>query len=221
MDVKLNERRAGPAAAGEPNVSDVLEELRVELEREQLTVGELLEALHKRGSYFILLVLSVPFLQPIALPGVSTPFGLLLALLAIGLLLDRNMTVPQRIAQFALPRKGVSMLFGGSVRLFRKLERRAKPGRMAVLVESKGMLRFHALLAMIAAVLLMLPLPIPFSNSLPAYVIACVALGYLLRDGAVQLFAYGFAVLTGLYFALIAALGIEGLQLLFRQLWGA
>jgi len=201
-------------------VSEILEEMHRELKQDRLRVGELLESLRDQGPYFVMIVLSVPFLQPIALPGVSTPFGFVLALLAIGLLLGREMPIPKRIRRYALPRKGVSLLFRGAVALFRRLERWSKPRRLPSLTESGGALFWHALLALACSILLMLPLPIPFSNSLPAYVVAFVALGYLLRDGALFFFAYGFAALTGAYFALIAVVGIEGLQLLARQAWG-
>ncbi|HZG58223.1 exopolysaccharide biosynthesis protein [Paenibacillus sp.] len=203
----------------ERNVSDILEELHGELTTERLEVGELLAALSDKGPFFILVVLVAPFLQPIALPGVSTPFGFVLALLAIGLLIDRDVPIPTRIRRYALPKKGVSLLFRGAVALFRRLERWSKPRRLAALTASGGTLRLHALLALSSAVLLMLPLPIPFSNSLPAYVIAFIALGYLLRDGAMLLFAYGFVLLTAAYFALIGVLGFEGLQLLLREAW--
>ncbi|TLS53999.1 exopolysaccharide biosynthesis protein [Paenibacillus antri] len=205
----------------ERNVSDILEEMRHELKRDRrLRVGELLEALRDKGPFFILMVLSVPFLQPIALPGVSTPFGFVLALLAIGILIGQDLPMPGWIRRYALPQRGVSLLFRGAVALFRRLERWSKPRRMPALTASDGALKGHALLMLVSSVLLMLPLPIPFSNSLPAYVVAFVALGYLLRDGALFLLAYVFALLTGAYFALIAVVGIEGLQLLTRKAWG-
>ncbi len=190
------------------------------LMRERLRVDELLEALRENGPHFIFLVLSVPFLQPIALPGVSTPFGFVLALVAIGLFIGRDVPIPRWVRRYALPRKGVSLLFRGGAAMFRRLERWSKPRRLPGLTTSRGALKGHALLALVCAALLMLPLPIPFSNSLPAYVIAFISLGYMLRDGALFLFAYGFALLTGAYFALIAFVGIEGIQLLARKAWG-
>lgn len=204
----------------ERNISDVLEEMHRGLMRERLRVDELLEALRENGPHFIFLVLSVPFLQPIALPGVSTPFGFVLALVAVGLLIGQDVPMPGWVRRYALPRKGVSLLFRGGAAMFRRLERWSRPRRLPALTTSRGVLKGHALLALVCAVLLMLPLPIPFSNSLPAYVIAFISLGYMLRDGALFLFAYGFALLTGAYFALIAFVGIEGIQLLARKAWG-
>ncbi|MCI3926221.1 exopolysaccharide biosynthesis protein [Paenibacillus sp. TRM 82003] len=204
----------------ERSVSDLLQELQTALERERLSLGELIEALQRKGPFFALLLLSVPFLQPVALPGVSTPFGLLIALLALGLLLRREMPLPAWIARFELGSKAVSMLFRGAIALFRRLERWTKPRRYGMLVERDDVRRLHALLLIVVAVLLMLPLPIPFSNSLPAYVVFFIALGYLQRDGMLMLVSYGFALLTGAYFALIATLGVEGFKLLAQGMWG-
>lgn len=200
-------------------VSDILEEVHQGLKTDRLQVKELLAALADKGPFFIMLVLSAPFLQPIALPGVSTPFGFVLALLAIGLFIGQDVPIPGPIQRFVLPRKGVTAVFRSAASLFRRLEKLSRPRRLRTLVVSTGALRIHALLSLVAAVLLMLPLPIPFSNSLPAYVIAFSALAYLLRDGALLLFAYFFAALTGAYFALIVVVGAEGLQLLVREAW--
>lgn len=203
----------------ERSVSELLQELQTALERERLTLGELIEALQKQGPFFALLLLSVPFLQPVALPGVSTPFGLLIALLSLGMLLRRHMPVPGRIGRFALGSKAVSALFRGAIALFRRLERWTKPHRLRGLVEGERLHRFHALLMIAVAALLMLPLPIPFTNSLPAYVVFFLSLGYLQRDGLFMVIAYGFAVATGAYFTLIAVLGVEGFRWL-TQGWG-
>lgn len=199
------------------NISEILEQLRPSLESRQLTLHELLDALRDRGPFFIIVLLAAPFLQPIALPGVSTPFGILIAFIAVGELIGREVPIPVRILNYALPRKGVQLLFRGAIALFRRLERWSKPHRFSLLVEQAALVRLHAVLILAAGILLMLPLPIPFSNSFPAYAIVFFALGYLLRDGISVLLAYAFSILTAAYFTLIGTVGLEGLQLLVRQ----
>lgn len=110
------------------------------------------------------------------------------------------------------------MLFRGGIALFRRLEKWTKP-RYAPFVEQEGFRRFHALMMIAAAILLMLPLPVPFSNTLPAYAISFMSLGYLQRDGAMMLVSYGFSLLTIAYFTAIAVLGVEGFQWLALADW--
>lgn len=204
----------------ERNISDILTGLQSDLGNDRLQIGQLLEALRDRGPFFMVMLLTVPFLQPVALPGVSLPFGLLIVLLSFGILVERDVPIPKRIAAFSMNPKGVSMLFRGAIALFRRLEKWSKP-RYAQLVEPAGVRRFHAVLLIAAGVLLMLPLPIPFTNSFPAYVAAFIALGYLQRDGAMLLVSYALSVATAAYFGLIAALGFEGVRLLLRSVWGS
>jgi hypothetical protein len=205
---------------GNDRISELLLELQMEIKQRSLSLRELIDALQERGSFFVILLLSVPFLQPVALPGVSTPFGILIALLAVGVLVGRDVPLPDRLLRFQLSARGVTALFRGAIFLFRRLEKWTRRNRLAGLVTRSGYRRFHALLILFAALLLTLPLPIPFSNSLPAYVVFFTTLGYLQRDGALFFLAYGFAVLTAAYFASIAFVGLEGLQLLVQGVWG-
>jgi hypothetical protein len=199
----------------EKRISDILDELKSTLEKERLQLGQLLASLQERGPYFMIMILSIPFLQPVSLPGVSTPFGFLIALLGAGVLMRREVPIPERILRYSMNPKGISMLFRGAIALFRRLERWSKP-RWERFLGREAFRRLHALLIVIHAILLMLPLPIPFSNSLPAYVIFFIALGYLLRDGAMVIAAYCFSILTAAYFIGIAVLGFEGVQWLVR-----
>lgn len=196
-------------------ISDILQQFKTNLERDSIQLGELLEALKDRGPFFIITVLSVPFLQPIALPGVSVPFGILIAVLALGTALEREMRLPKRILRYKLHPKGVSLLFRGAIALFRKLERWSKP-RLENWVEREWVRRFHSMLIVVNALLLTLPLPIPFSNSLPAYTAFFISIGYLQRDGAMMIAGYVSALFTFAYFALIWLLGMEGFRLLLR-----
>ncbi|SFJ16361.1 Uncharacterized conserved protein [Paenibacillus sp. UNC496MF] len=199
------------------SIADVLQQLLVSLEGKQLKLGDLLAALKEQGPFFMLTILSVPFLQPLALPGVSTPFGILIAMLSLGILVSREVAIPRRVHAFQMPPKGVRVLFRGAIALFRKLERWSRP-RYDRLLQSKRLRMLHAVLMLVTGILLLLPLPIPFSNSLPAYVVFFISLGYLLRDGLMIPLSYAFFVLTAVYFALIAFLGIEGMKLLFSRL---
>ncbi len=171
--------------------------LRVRAAERPITVREVLMILGGRGYSLLLIMLALPFATPVPLPGVSTPFGLAIALIALRLLLGQRPWLPKRIQRRTLPADffdKVLKLSGAVIRFFEKFLRPRLPGLTAY-----GWLRqVHALPLLLAAIVLMLPLPIPFSNTIPALVIVLMAGGLLERDGifilaAHVLFAAGIA----------------------------
>jgi hypothetical protein len=65
----------------------------------------------------------------------------------------------------------------------------------------------HAVPIVICAALLLLPLPIPFSNTIPAWGVMLVAGGLLERDGCFILAGYVATVLAVGYFAVLGFAG--------------
>jgi hypothetical protein len=63
----------------------------------------------------------------------------------------------------------------------------------------------------------MAPLPLPFSNTLPAYGALLLAAGSLEQDGACIVLGYVMVLLTLVYFGTVAVLGEVGV----RALWSA
>ena len=69
------------------------------------------------------------------------------------------------------------------------------------------------------ALLLLLPLGgIPFTNTLPALVVVIGTLGVLERDGIAVATAYGFLVLTIIYFGVFAGVVVELAQRILHEL---
>lgn len=60
----------------------------------------------------------------------------------------------------------------------------------------------------------MSPLPLPFSNTLPAYGVLFLAVGELERDGYAVLLGYTMTVATVIYFSAIWIFGVTGLKAL-------
>ena len=52
-------------------------------EHSDLTIGDLVDRLEGRVYTLLLVILALPFCQPIMLPGLSTPFGMVIALLGL------------------------------------------------------------------------------------------------------------------------------------------
>ena len=76
------------------------------------------------------------------------------------------------------------------------------------------MSRVNGLVVVLSALLLMAPLAfLPFSNTLPALAILLLSIGILQHDGVFVLLGYLFLVLTVFYFALIALMGVQAINM--------
>lgn len=168
--------------------------------------GEILEVFATQGDAVLLLFLCLPFLQPIPLPGLSTPFGLLIALAALFQVMGKPLWVPESWKKKTLPRNSVRRTAEFFETIFEKLRRVLHPRLKWLLWRPWCYLNF--LILAVSALLLALPLPIPFSNNIPAFGILLMALGQLEEDGLFVLFSYLVFVGTIAFFIAIGA-GVE------------
>lgn len=165
-----------------------------------LTFRELIEIVGPKGHVFLSLFLVLPFLQPIPLPGISTAFGLVIAFLGLSLALGQKPWIPERFAHRHLEGRLLLKICSGLEETTKKLERFIKP-RHAWLFETTWIFRLNGVLLALHAVIMSLPLPIPFSNFLPALVIFLFALGNLEEDGWVIFAAYLAVIANAAFFA--------------------
>ncbi|MBX2989434.1 MAG: exopolysaccharide biosynthesis protein [Bdellovibrionaceae bacterium] len=193
----------------------MIQRLRREVEQGDLTLGEIFEILRGGGSYLVILFLCLPFLQPIPLPGLSTPLGLLIIFGALTHALGRQPWIPAswKKKDFASPALRKTLQVADA--WVSKLERWIHP-RWVVLVRPALMRWVNASVVIIAAFLLCLPLPVPFSNTVPALTIVLQAFGQLEEDGVLIVVSYlMFAACLSFFGGL--ALGVEsGIGLFVR-----
>lgn len=204
-------RRKRSQAKAPPTLSEILGSLVVEAGAEPLDIRGVVTRLRGRAYLVLVILLSLPFLTPIPLPGLSTPFGLAICFIALRLALGRRPWLPESILRRQLPQPlmvRVLKVAGGMLRFLEKLLR----PRFSLLFSTPLLPRLHALLMLVAAAILLLPLPIPFSNSFPAWVVLLVAGGLLERDGIAILLAYLVFVLGTLYFVFLGDLAVHFLD---------
>lgn len=189
--------------------SDELHALAVGFQDHAVTLQELIQVLGQRASALLIIILALPFCAPIAIPGLSTPFGLAILALAICFALNLQPWLPKRLLGVRLPPKFFAAVLEGASKLIGWIERRLHP-RWLWLTEGAAMRFVHMGMVCAGAGLLLLPLGgIPFTNTLPALTIVVGMLGVLERDGIAVMVAYGFLVATVVYFALFATAIIE------------
>ena len=179
-----------------------LADLRVHAGERAVTLAEVITVLGGRAYTLLLLLLALPFITPIPLPGLSTPFGLAIAVIALRLAAGQRPWLPEKLLRKQLPPGFFGKLFTLAEKVLRFFERFLRP-RLTVLSDTALLRQLHALLVFVAAVALLLPLPIPFTNSFPAWAILLVAAGLLERDGGFILAGYVVFALGVLYFVFL------------------
>lgn len=195
-------------SAGRPvprKLSEVIEQLITEFHMRPVTLREVIVVLQGRAYTLLMLLLSLPFLLPLPLPGLSTLLGLVIAAIALRLVLGQKPWLPARLLDRELPPKFFPSLLAGARRVLRFLEVMLKP-RMLWLTNSPLLLRFHALVILLASLVLLLPLP-PGTNFPPALCIVIMAGGLLERDGRFILGGYLALAFNGAFFTLLAVYG--------------
>ena len=164
-------------------------------------LAEIVKIFGADGHFVLVLFLILPFLQPIPLPGLSTPFGVLIALAVIWYLRGKPPYVPQSWQEKTISKSTVLKIAAGSETIFRKIAVIIRP---RLFLFTRGVWHTVALIFLIVnALLLSLPLPIPFSNTVPAWTIFFCALGSLEDDGVLILISFFMNLTCWLYFLLI------------------
>lgn len=188
---------------------------------EGVTLAEIRDIVGQDGLLILTAFLTIVFLVPVSIPGVSTVFGAAILLIGITRLFGVNLWLPQRIAQKVLPSAGLhAALDKGSVWVHR-LERISRPHRMPWLASPGLMDTINNLALIAAAVLLMAPFGlIPFSNTLPALALLFFAIGLLQRDGLFIVLGHLGNVLTVIYFTVLIVGGGAAIREIFIRLTG-
>jgi hypothetical protein len=177
--------------------SVVLQRLHDEVPTDNFTLGWLMHSLHKRSFGIIMLLLALVAIAP----GASIGAGLLLMIPAFQMIAGRSAPVfPRRIANRPLPTRHLVAVVQRSVPVLRYLEKVVHPRWHTPLEATKRLV--GAVVVMLSATLVFIP--IPFSNVVPALVIAMISLAYLEEDGVLL----SIASLAAVIVTTVAAAGV-------------
>jgi hypothetical protein len=183
-----------------------------------VTLNELLERTKGRGLYLVIILLSLPFVVPVAIPGVSTVFGLAVGLLSLRLAFGQTPRLPKFMGDRRLSPSFQKKMLTGSVKFLRFVEKLVKPRHTAWMTTRPA--RFaNAMVMAVMAVFLSLPFPSPpffFTNSLPCYAIILIAVSMMEEDGMTIWIAYAVALGTVIYLAAIIGVVEEVISRTYR-----
>lgn len=200
-----------PDPARPRKLSDEFAMILREFEVETVTLREVMTLLHGRGYVLLIMLLALPFCTPVPLPGLSTPFGLIITIIGVRLAMGAKPWLPKRLLDTRLPPALFTKVFGFTRKIMMFFERLLRP-RLLWVTGSDRLLQLHAVPVVICALMLLLPLPVPFSNVVPAWGILLIAGGLLERDGAFIIAGYGAALFTIAFFAAIGIFGVEAVS---------
>lgn len=181
-----------------------------------VTLGEIRDLIGREGLMLLTAFLTIIFLVPVSIPGVSTVFGGGILLLSISRLFSRPLWLPQTIGRRKVSTEKLRGGMERGLRAFQRLERISRPHRMPWLMRSRFANAINNFGLILGAVLLMAPFGlIPFSNTLPAIGILFLAIGILQRDGVCILLGHLSNIASIIYFSLL----IGGGAVALRELW--
>jgi hypothetical protein len=198
-------------------LSDELAMILREFEVETVTLREVLALMHNRGYVLLALLLALPFCTPVPLPGVSTPFGLIITIIGTRIALGAKPWLPSRLLDTRLSPRIFTKVFALTRKIILGFERLLRP-RMLWVTSTPRREQLHGIPIVICALMLLLPLPVPFSNVIPAWGIMLLAGGLLERDGAFILAGYGASLVTVAFFTAIAIFGVGAVDFLWNWL---
>lgn len=175
----------------------MLQALARDASRERISIGDLLDALGDRALAALLFVFAVPNVLPVP-PGTSAILGAPLVFLAAQLAFGRPPWLPAFIADRTMSQADFAGLVRRISPWLARAERLLRP--RATALTQPPMDHLVGLVCLLLAVVLVLP--VPLGNMLPALAISLLALGILARDGL--------WILAGLVAAMLSAVVVSG-----------
>ena len=167
----------------------------------------------------VLLIMALPSALPIPATGISTPLGVGMFLIALQMIWAREtLWLPQRIQKIKFSRSTATKMVSGLNWVLKKFERILHP-RMRWISGRSGHIFVGSLVACLSVVMQM---PIPLTNTLPAAVIFCLALCQMEDDGLFGIVFAGLGSLVILAYVsavvLVLFFGFEGFDHLLGYL---
>ena len=192
------------------------------LPQDGVAVADLRDVVGQDGLMLLTAFMTIVFMVPVSVPGVSTVFGAAILMIGVSRLFGQRLWLPRAIEQRTVPSDGIRKAFQRGLVWIQRLERVSTPGRLPVFVGGGIMRVLTDSGLVLGAVLLMMPFGlIPLSNTLPAIALLFFATGILQRDGVCILLGHVSNVVTMIYFGVLIAGGGIVLQRVWQYFAGS
>lgn len=191
-------------------VSEILEGFRA-VEKEQLTLRELVDVFAEGGLALLLIVFAMPMALPLPALGIAQVMALPLLFLSAQLAMGRHtLWLPEKMGRKQIARKNLIKAIDIAQPWLKRIEFFLRP-RLRVLSSQAG---YHLMGIMCVCCSISVAMPVPFSNTVPSMGIVLMGLGLLERDGIVQIAGIAVGALGILIAITIYVVGIEAVRAL-------
>jgi hypothetical protein len=178
-----------------------------------LSIHEITVAVGEKGFGLVLMVLSLPSALPVPAPGYSTPFGIVIALIALQMMVGReSLWLPQKLAAIRIQPKLARTMLGSASKFLNTIERFIRPRQKWI----RGRLGQAALACVVLVMACLMVLPIPLTNTAPAMVIFMIGVGLSEEDGLLAIGAFFVGCCAVLLYAgiiyIVLTQGVEAIE---------
>lgn len=175
---------------------------------EKVTLADILNLSGERTFGFLFVLLSLPSALPIPAPGYSIPFGVVMFVLAIQLVVGLNRPwLPSSWQSKGFDLKQVQKLIKAGIPWLRRLEIISRPRLTSVCTSYPGRIFLGLMIAFLSVSMM---IPIPGTNTLPAIAIFIMGFGLLDDDGMISLTGLTVGILAGSLSGVILFAGAKG-----------
>lgn len=151
----------------------------------QVTLQELLNLAEERVFGFLFVLLALPSALPVPAPGYSIPFGIIIFLLAIQLIMgSKQPWFPQCFATYPVALTTVQGILKQALPWLARIETITRPRLFPICTSVIGRCVIGCILALMGVSMM---IPIPGTNTVPALGVFVTGFGLLEDDGAISL----------------------------------
>jgi len=201
------------AGAAGPTLSELLHGMAQQVGRERVSVRDLIDALGDRALGALLFLFAFPNVLPVP-PGTSAVLGAPLVFLAAQLMVGRGPWLPRLLSRRSMSQADFATLVRRISPWLKRGESMLRP-RLGWLARPPMEFAIGAVCLVLALVLV---LPIPLGNMLPAVAISLLALAIVERDGLWVLAGLGVALVSAGVVSGVIFAGLKLAVLLFERL---
>ncbi|MEW6087277.1 MAG: exopolysaccharide biosynthesis protein [bacterium] len=189
------------------DLKDKLNEVTGKLSGESVTLSLIMELIEQEALLVFCIFLTIPFMVPVSIPGVSTVFGAVIFLIGLSIMLNCPPLLPKRFMEKKFPADKLRAALHKGAVWVERLEKISHP-RLSYLTTGTGMVHFNGLMIVLGAVLLMFPFGlVPLSNTLPGLAVMFLSIGILQKDGIYIMLGYITNIITIIYFMVLIITG--------------
>ena len=199
-------------------LSEILLDLKDQMPNDRVSLSDILTALEDRGFGCMLFLFALPAAVPLPGLGVNVIIALPLLFLTVQQMVGRSsIWLPESMKDKSISKSRFDTTLEKSMPFVRKIEYLTRP-RIGFI--SQGI--FRNIIGFFGFVMtLSICVPLPLTNTVPAFGIALMAVGMIMRDGLAVIAGavIGTLWVFAIFFAIIF-LGVEGVELLKETIKG-